>query len=77
MTSQYMIVEVCWDSLWTLSFGLTQFHGHNSLLVCEVALNDVFSVAYYLVLCNVVSYFTNKSQLGCLGIFKNMSNFTW
>ena len=23
-----MILEVCWDSLWTLSFGLSQFHGH-------------------------------------------------
>ena len=33
-----MILEVCLDSLWTLSFGLSQFHGHNSCLVCEVAL---------------------------------------
>ena len=33
-----MILEVCWDSLWTLSFGLSQFHGHGSWLVCEVAL---------------------------------------
>jgi hypothetical protein len=23
-----MILEVCWDGLWTLSFGLSQFHGH-------------------------------------------------
>ena len=23
-----MIWEVCWDGLWTLSFGLSQFHGH-------------------------------------------------
>ena len=22
----YMILEVCWDGLWTLSFGLSQFH---------------------------------------------------
>ena len=36
----YMILEVCWDSLWTLSFGLSQFHGHGSWLVCEVALNQ-------------------------------------
>jgi hypothetical protein len=35
----YMILEVYWDSLWTLSFGLSQFHGHGSWLVCEVALN--------------------------------------
>ena len=32
-----MILEVCWDILWTLSFGLSQFHGHGSSLVCEVA----------------------------------------
>ena len=33
-----MMLEVCWDGLWTLSFGLSQFHGHGSRLVCEVAL---------------------------------------
>jgi hypothetical protein len=33
-----MILEVCWDGLWTLSFGLSQFHGHGSWRVCEVAL---------------------------------------
>ena len=33
-----MILEVCWDGLWTLSFGVSQFHGHGSRLVCEVAL---------------------------------------
>ena len=32
-----MILEVSWDNLWTLSFGLSQFHGHSSWLVCEVA----------------------------------------
>jgi len=31
---------VSWDGLWTLSFGLSQFHGHESWLVCEVALNQ-------------------------------------
>jgi hypothetical protein len=32
-------LEVSWDhGLWTLSFGLSQFHGHGSWLVCEVAL---------------------------------------
>ena len=35
----YMILEVCWDGLRTLSFGLSQFHGHGSRLVCDVALN--------------------------------------
>jgi hypothetical protein len=29
---------VSWDNLWTLSFGLSQFHGHGSWLVCEMAL---------------------------------------
>ena len=33
--------RVCWDGLWTLSFGLTQFHGHGSWLVWKVALNVV------------------------------------
>ena len=33
----FMMLEVCWDVLWTLSFGLSQFHGHGSCLVCEVA----------------------------------------
>jgi hypothetical protein len=33
-----MIMEVCWHALWTLSFGLSQFYGHGSWLVCEVAL---------------------------------------
>jgi hypothetical protein len=35
-----MILEVCWDGLWTLSFGLSQFHGHGSWLVCEVVLRS-------------------------------------
>jgi hypothetical protein len=34
-----MILEVSWDGLWRLSFGLSQFHGHGSWLVCEVALS--------------------------------------
>ena len=33
-----MILEVCWGGLWTLSLGLSRFHGHGSWLVCEVAL---------------------------------------
>ena len=31
----YMTLEVCWDALWTLFFGLSEFHGHGSWLVCE------------------------------------------
>ena len=34
-----MILEVFWDGMWTLSFGLSRFHGHGSWLVCEVALS--------------------------------------
>ena len=34
-----MSLEVSWDSLLTLSFRLSQFHGHGSWLVCEVALS--------------------------------------
>ena len=44
----YMILEVCWDGLWTLSFGLSQFHGHGSWLVCEVALSNTPSVPKWL-----------------------------
>ncbi len=33
-----MILEVSWDGLWTLSFGLSLFHRHDSWLVCEVTL---------------------------------------
>ena len=36
-----MIVEVAWDNLWTLSFGLSQLHGHGSWPVCEVALSII------------------------------------
>jgi hypothetical protein len=38
MLLRYMSLEVCWDGLWTLSFGLSQFHGHGTWLVCEVVL---------------------------------------
>ena len=29
-----------WDGLWALSLGLSQYHGHGSWLVCEVALSS-------------------------------------
>ena len=38
-----MILEVSWEGVWTLSFGPSQFHGHGSWLVCEVALIPVIS----------------------------------
>ena len=31
--------KVYWDGLWTLSFGLSQSHGHGSWVMCEVILN--------------------------------------
>ena len=40
----YMILEVCWDDFWTLSFGLSQFHGHAYWLVCEVALSVMYTI---------------------------------
>ena len=39
----YMLLEVCWDNLRTLSFGLSQFHGHGTWLMCEVALSSTAS----------------------------------
>ena len=36
-----------WDGLWALSFGLSQFHGHSSWLVCEVALK-LYVIVYSL-----------------------------
>ena len=33
-----MILEMSWGGLWTL-FGLSQFHGHGSSLLCEMVLN--------------------------------------
>jgi hypothetical protein len=36
-----MILKVSWDILWTLSFGLSQSHGHGSWLMCEVALRYI------------------------------------
>jgi hypothetical protein len=39
-----MSLEVCWDGLWTLSFGLSQLHSHGSWLVCEVALRNVSKI---------------------------------
>jgi hypothetical protein len=40
--THYMILEVSWDNLnlCTLSFRLSQRHGHGAWLVCEVALSE-------------------------------------
>jgi hypothetical protein len=50
----YMSLEVYWDGLWTLSFGLSQFHGHGSWLVCEVALRGC--------ICNIRSQCPGKKS---------------
>ena len=34
---------VCWDGLWTLSFGLSLSHGHGSSLVWEVAVRELIA----------------------------------
>ena len=41
----YMSLEVSWDDLWTLSFGLSQFHGHGYRLMCEVTLRRTTMVS--------------------------------
>jgi hypothetical protein len=38
----YMILELCWDSLQTLSFGVSQSHGPGSWVVREVALSSSY-----------------------------------
>ena len=42
-----MILEVSWDGLWTLLFGLSRFHGHGSWFVCEVSLNTIKRCTYF------------------------------
>jgi hypothetical protein len=39
LESPWSHLEANGDGLWTLSFGLSQCHGHGSWLVCEVALS--------------------------------------
>ena len=45
-----MTLEKSWDSLWALSYGLSQFHGHGSWLVCEVELSLLLGDMYVCVL---------------------------
>ena len=42
--THYINLEVSRDGLCTLSFGLSQFHGHGSWLVCDVALRLIESI---------------------------------
>ena len=59
-----MILEVSWDGLWTPSFGLSQFHGHGSWLMCEVALSVAFGLHKYVFLVmgdgNIIVYVVHK-----------------
>ena len=46
----YMILEVLGDRLWTLSFGLSQFHGHgSSWLMCKAEPNIFLRISLALV----------------------------
>ena len=54
VTTLHGVESLCWEGLWTLSFELSQFHGHGSRLVCEVALRThTYSLEMYLM--NLVS----------------------
>ena len=35
MSPNFGLIEVCWDGLWTLFFGLLQFRGHSIWLICN------------------------------------------
>ena len=76
-----MILEVSWDNLRTLSFGLFQFHGHGSWLACEVALSVSRATWNYVLLCKLLTIcfffkFPRKDWIGW-GILYNMNDFTW
>ena len=67
--NHYMTLEVCWDGLWTLSFGLSQLHGHGSWLVCEVALSPKYDMDVYnatLFGGGVVSLVKQKTRPSCI-----------
>ena len=63
-----MILEVCWDGIWTLSFGLSQVHGHGPWLVCEVALDHNFQDL-------VFGYFKDRDLR--LGVLRMGSSLSW
>ena len=44
-------LEVSWDCLWMLTFGLSQFHGHSSWLMCEVALMHYHAITKLRIQC--------------------------
>jgi hypothetical protein len=57
---------VSWNSLWTLSFGLSQFNGHGSWLMCEVALSIMYMQFVNLKLITM----PNKLKVGLADEFK-------
>jgi hypothetical protein len=60
---RYIILVACWEGLWTLSFGLSQFYGHNSWL-CEVALSYQPTLTY-LSSHMWVTYHTRSHNMTC------------
>ena len=52
----YMMLEVGWDGLRTLSLWLSQYHGHGSWLVCEVTLSvEIADKRLWASMCHVAS----------------------
>jgi hypothetical protein len=66
----YMVLEVCWDGLWTLAFGLSQFHGHGSSLVCEVALGTWMKPRW----CNLRSDLGKSSAFSWVNYYRKRTN---
>jgi hypothetical protein len=59
------------DGLWTLSNGLSQFHGHGSWLVCEVALNIAFHKATSLLHRALTTYILTNNLISFLYLLGN------
>ena len=83
-----MILEVSWGGLGTLSFGLSQFHGHGSWVVCDVTLGRLRLINGYVVECDkkkiltilcaalfMVFSGTNNSEFHCAITFHYRSLF--
>ena len=58
-----MILEECWDGLWTHFVGLSQFHGHGSYLMCEVALSIPYMVVSHHAEWDHLPYFEAYARL--------------
>ena len=58
----YMILEVSWDGLWTLSFGLSQICGHGLWLVCVSGPKFRRSYEYLRIFITKVDWFLEGSS---------------